>query len=76
MNGGFSFEGAINFLLGLIVTIMSFVMKGQNDKITDLTKRFDELHDTYARKDDMKDQFNLIRAQLTRIEDKWDKKYG
>lgn len=76
MNTGLSIEGFINFLLGLVVSLMGFVMKGQNDKIKTLENKMDSLPDIYARQDTMREHFDLIRIQLNRIEGKVDQRNG
>lgn len=59
--------GFISFGLGVWINNLNSRLKAQDDVIN-------SLHETYAKKDDVRGDFEIIRDSLRRIEDKLDRK--
>lgn len=63
-----------NAVLSLVAFLGGWVLKYMHSEVTALKEDLKKLPDTYARKDDVKDKFDLIQSALVRIENKLDHK--
>jgi len=64
----------INFLLGIISIGLAFGLKVNHDSIKKLEDRINNLHDVYAKREDVTNAIETIRRMVQRIEDKLDHK--
>jgi hypothetical protein len=73
-----SLHWVVDGLGGIIMAVVSWVMKGVRDDHKDLADKHEALAaaipETYARRDDMKDTMLRVEAMFTRIEAKLDRK--
>jgi hypothetical protein len=63
-----------NAVLSFVAFLGGWVLKYMHSELTALKEDLKKLPDTYARKDDVKDKFDLIQSSLARIENKLDHK--
>lgn len=63
-----------NAVLSLVAFLGGWVINYMHSEVTTLKDDLKKLPDTYARKDDVKDKFDMIQSTLTRIETKLDNK--
>lgn len=64
----------IGVLWSVLAAGAGFAITNLYARIRDMSKEIADLHLIYAKKDDVKSDFEVIRAMLQRIEDKLDKK--
>lgn len=64
----------INVLLGMLSTGLGIAIKNLYSRIHDMDKEMSDLHNVYAKKEDVNRDFKYIRESLARIEEKLDKK--
>jgi hypothetical protein len=68
----------LKFMLDAIFALVAFlggwILQYLHNETMILKEDLKKLPDTYARKDDVKDKFDLIQTTLTRIETKLDNK--
>ncbi len=60
--------------LSLIAFLGGWILKYMHSEVATLKEDLKKLPETYARKDDVKDKFDLIQNTLMRIETKLDNK--
>lgn len=63
-----------NAVLSLVAFLGGWVINYMHSEVTALKDDLKRLPDTYARKDDVKDKFDMIQSTLSRIETKLDNK--
>jgi hypothetical protein len=63
-----------NAVLSLVAFLGGWIIKYMHSEVTALKEDLKRLPDTYARKDDVKDKFDMIQSTLSRIETKLDNK--
>jgi hypothetical protein len=63
-----------NAVLSLVAFLGGWIIRYMHSEVTALKDDLKRLPDTYARKDDVKDKFDMIQSTLTRIETKLDNK--
>lgn len=61
-------------VLSLVAFLGGWILKYMHSEVSDLKEDLKRIPDTYARKDDVKDKFDLIQSTLIRIETKLDNK--
>ena len=64
----------INLLIGIISFAGGFAITNLYSQLRDMKAELANLHNTYAKKEDVNRDFTAIQASLQRIEDKLDKK--
>lgn len=64
----------INALLGFIMLGLSTAVGNLYSRLKDMQDELSHLHTTYAKKEDVNNDFGIIRASLQRIEEKLDRK--
>lgn len=65
---------AMGALWGVLSAIMLMVSQNLYKRLHDMENRLNNLHDTYAKRDDVNRDFMYIRESLKRIEEKLDHK--
>ena len=68
-------QSAFNAVFGLLAAAMGWVMKSIYDRQNIHDKQFQDLPNTYSRRDDVKDMKQEILHTLQRIENKVDLKH-
>jgi len=64
----------IGVLLGFISMGLSIAVGNLYSRLKDMGKEIADLHLIYAKKEDVRNDFEIIRSMLQRIEDKLDNK--
>jgi Tfp pilus assembly protein PilO len=64
----------VNILLGVIGAGLSFAVTNLYTQLREIKHDSSELHNIYAKRDDVTSNFEIIRDTLKRIEEKLDRK--
>lgn len=67
-------QHAFDFILTILIAGGAWIMKVLHSRLDDHDKQFDNLPETYARRDDMRERQSELIAFLVRIEEKLDRK--